>query len=280
MSISFIPQPGKKAVSNFVPFFRPTDIGDLAVWLDASDSSTLNLNINNLVLSWTDKVAGRQFQGDSYPQYSSTGFNSSYPTVSFATQVLTSATRFSFTSTDACCIFFVGNLDAMKANSPLLSGSATSNGTDYYLQVGTDNVTSGWYGDFDMATNGPVTNAADAFSASVGCFNLKAGATAQDPLSINGVQGNGSTRDGTYSLNASWLLTLAGMDTIDGKVYYNGNISEILIYSKSLPLHVQQFITAYLGQKWGLTSVLPPPFNVQKIYYNPPKGPTISFVNR
>jgi hypothetical protein len=66
--------------------------------------------------------------------------------------------------------------------------------------------------------------------------------------SING----GAEQTYSHTLNKSWTRYLIGFDTA-GSGRLNGNIYELLVYSRSLSTTELKSVVRYLGQKWGIT---------------------------
>lgn len=287
--MSFRPEAGKHAQLVYTPNFRPTEIGDAALWFDASDTTTLSLNFNaelgvTQVLSWTDKIKGYTFNAGptDRPLYSSS-FNTSYPTVVFngINSLLQGSGLFGGFTTNACSVFFIGNASGLpRDNAPFLTATRVDDTTQIFFKMGIDSETGGWFSEFDMATNGAVKNYTDATLPCVGNFNVESGTTNPCSLSINQLTGTPSTRDGAYALGGSYNMYLGGFKGGETSIYFPGNISEILLYSKSLSLEEQNKVSAYLGQKWGLKSSLQSPYTVTQVYYPVTSGPSFTFVKR
>jgi hypothetical protein len=77
----------------------------------------------------------------------------------------------------------------------------------------------------------------------------------------NGTSNTPSTNTSYTSSNTNYpvnYLYIAGYsDTIDGGRCFNGNIYEILLYSKALTTSERQLVEGYLAYKWGIRSSIP-----------------------
>lgn len=65
--------------------FRPTDISECILWMDAADDSTLTLQVGNKVSAWRDKSSNGFILSNAttltQPTYVTSGWNASYPAV-------------------------------------------------------------------------------------------------------------------------------------------------------------------------------------------------------
>jgi hypothetical protein len=74
-------------VTSNIPFFTPKQVSGLALWLDASDATTVRLSNNN-VTQWNDKSGNR---------YNATSIGSQFPTYSSNSIAFTGGQAFSTT---------------------------------------------------------------------------------------------------------------------------------------------------------------------------------------
>lgn len=294
-TIRFRPEAGKSASFQFIKNFRPEDVGNITLWLDASDTSTLTLTGagNDEVFRWTDKVAkGNSFvAGRNRPLYSSTGFNG-LPAVLFsAGNNLKNDIAFPYTltSNDALTIFIVGQLTSNIMQQGLLFRAAKMyDGGPKPLDIGSDPSNFfNWFGTFDIATfsdsanNQMVPNNAPT----VLCFTIPPGTSTEKLfLNANPVSNDSVTQRATSdSLSVQWDAIFIGTNNPNlppGMDYFwNGPIAEILIYDTNLSSSDILKVSGYLGQKWDFKSSLTTPYDAETVYRPVPVGPNISFRN-
>ena len=259
-----------KIVSDLSPTF----------WLDASDSSTLTLSGSN-VTTWSDKSGnGRNFtQGNAsfYPAYNATGLNNK-PALEFnASGGGTGGKWLDFggsgfplhsSSSSPVTMFFV-----LKFSNPTWqqfyftwNKSAAPSCTNFELGL------------YDMGGNGggQLTNGIHVgcsigyqggFPADEGIYiivmQLKSSGSSpnnvlhrinrQTITGINSSAGNyldaGSypTTNGTCRIGAR-----KDGDTTNNDSFFNGSISEVIMYKSELSLTNIEFVENYLSNKWGI----------------------------
>lgn len=228
---------GRNILGNFVP----TDVGTLALWFDAADASTLTLS-GSLVTQWNDKSGnGRNFSnvsGTRQPSYSATGFNSSYPTLTFSGSYLTRSTT--GTTSSLYTAFFV--VDATST-------------ADQYL--------------FDVEVGRFVIAQKEATGSGTGVYN---GTTWYSVAAQTGIQiysfvctsGGGLFRNGIRfgTITTFGGLALNGANSIGSRFsvtssFFDGKMCEYLLYNSALNQTSCQQVEGYLAQKWGIQRILP-----------------------
>jgi hypothetical protein len=63
---------------------------------------------------------------------------------------------------------------------------------------------------------------------------------------------NGTAATYSHTLNKAFTRYILGVDTI-GSGRYDGNMAEILVYSRSVSDSERDALARYLGRKWGIT---------------------------
>lgn len=288
----FSPATGRNALMQYIKNFRPTDVGSLSLWLDASDTSTITLTgaENDKVLIWADKVKGLAFatRGESFaPRYSSTEFNSTYPGITFSSGKNLSVTSplLNFSTTDSACFFIVAQRLSPAGNTSLLFRAGFSGTPPGPLDIGSDPMSmSAFFGSFDITGSANIPTG-DVTQPFVLAFNVSpAGDSgAYEYISNNSFVPIQSTnlRNGTFSLNqqpAGVFLGYSGAPSpMDSP--WEGPIAEILVFNKNLSDADIQKVAAYLGQKWGFQSSLSPPYDIETVYRPPRDGPLFTLRN-
>ena len=240
----------KRNIATMTPFytaFSPRQIGGLALWLDAADSSTItgtspvtqwrDKSVNNYTMTYTGSPTYRKtsalnnlgcitFNG-------TTSFNSGIDTMYWS--------GFSISQPFTVFVVCTKRLSSNTNFSFVLEPSTSSGSVILYggLQL------KMYAGSGDQYTNPILAFVANSTLIYRAVFN---GAS-----SLLAYSGNA-----TSSLNpgtASWPGLYLGRDW--GGVYDSGDYGEILFYNSALSTTQGQQVESYLAQKWGLTSSLP-----------------------
>jgi hypothetical protein len=246
------------------PVFNPTLLSNCALWVDAADFSTFVLSGTN-VTTWKDKSGnGRDVSGyNNTATYNSSALGAGYPGLEFSStrsmRVTIPAGTFSngvhgfivyrFTGPELYG-FAYGLLNRSVSSSNALPSPFTMyaiNMNDYrFIGNGTGgsyNITSG---------NRYVTNTSTTFYN----FWLRSTANTTWNDSINGTTASHTTGDGVgaYGDTASDVVIGGRLDTA---VFYQGVISEVILYSNALVDADRRVVEGYLAEKWGLARNLP-----------------------
>ena len=234
--------------------FRPTDIGNCALWLDAADSSTLTFSSGSNVSAWRDKINGYSFVGTG-PVLSNFGGQQSlyFNGASYLTN-----NSFSPSIAPPYTVFAVAyNTTYPQTNQRILNG--LSGGTyDTNLFAGV------FYTYATIFTgNGANWNPLNA-SAQLGTMYTTWGlisafitAAIVTPF-FNGTPY--STQTGSYTAGTLTGLNIGGgynsLTTSNNQPWY-GYTGEIIFYSRTLSSPERQQVEAYLAQKWNLKTKIP-----------------------
>lgn len=224
--------------------FNPKSIANLALWLDANDTSTVTIETG--VKAWADKSGNaKTFTQDtlnSQPSYTATlngknviSFNGSSHQLNNSTNIINAAN---------VTIFVVG-----QRNTGTYGGYITT-------------MDSGAGGDVSPALLINVNNVAlrgDAGSLATGAGGFTGPSVITGVLSgyaptlyIAGsmVQSQAASSSASTALN---IKTAIGTYRIAAANYLNGYIAEIICYTRALGTTERQTVERYLGKKWGLT---------------------------
>lgn len=290
-TIRFNPAAGKSAKMEFIKNFRPEDVGNITLWLDASDSSTITFQTGTQVLSWGDKKFKEKnfvLAGRTLPVYNATGFNGR-PTIIFGADKglkNDSATPYTLTTNDALTIFLVGQITTTTNFPQTMFRAAELYGeTPIPLDIGADPLNYfNWFGTFNIlnfinsAKNEMVSNTVPT----VVCFTLPAGESYEKLfLNANSTPDQSSEVRLGASLNVVWDGIFIGTNGAPGlsEAYWNGPISEVLIYDTELSDSNITKVSAYLGQKWGFKSSLTTPYNDEQVFRPVTGGASVFYKN-
>lgn len=230
-----------------VKLWRPSELGaDLALWLDAADTSTITLN-GSAVSQWSDKSAnGRnasQATAAEQPTYSETDFNGK-PAIVWPNSG--NSIRLTTPSFSAQTFFFVtrystGTQNTWHASLQGLFGEATTPSGVIGL-IGTAAGTDTWYNANQFSDlrfdGGAETNTNIGSLVALPLPNTVLAASAGSPKAVG---------DG-------WVL---GCDRLLNGRGWSGPISEIIATPTILSTDERQKLEGYLAWKWGLTANLP-----------------------
>jgi len=238
------------------PAFSPADLADLALWLDATDASTITLDGSNNVSQWDDKSGNArhatQAAALNRPTYLSSGING-LPTV------------------------------RGDGDDDIMSWTAFSSGTihNFYIVAAFDTVLNEYtsFGGFFGSINGEGGIAHDvffndsaanprvdsrqlgggdnAYIAAGNVANIKSGAAAVHSFYRNGGSYGAKW---TYETKATWTLTgtYATSATKSTRIFSNYfasvsfQISELLCYTRDLSASEESELSAYFTAKYGV----------------------------
>jgi len=240
--------------------FSPRNISGLALWLDAADQSSMTLSGSSVTV-WNDKSGNGKnaTAGGTTPTYSSAtrsivfggaGYftNSSLSLPLSTRSVFIVCTQTSRAGDFEGIVILVNPLGSdvdyaspnaipysASGSNPLQTGAFTlygNNGT--YIQN---------YGSY---TTTPLGIYVDVFGSSSGT------------LYVNGTSNSTDADSSTLGTANGYILGArkAGSSTTLG-IFFNGTISEVIIYNTAVTTSQRQQIEGYLAQKWGLTGSLP-----------------------
>ena len=212
--------------------FGPTDIPGCTLWLDAADSSTMNSTTT--VTSWTDKSGlGNTMTGTATVSGSNMTFNGSTQAFSNTTFVFPSSNYSMF---------------AVYSNTTAPASTAYMNvvyGSGGYPMLGV-------YGSSKFVSARSVVANTGALSPNVAASSTVLVSATYTPSTFSPFI-NGSTE----TTLAGTTLAATGLYVGGPTNYFNGSISEILIYSSNLSTTQRQQVEGYLAAKWGLLNNLP-----------------------
>ena len=222
----------------------------LAMWYDAGDTSTLTMN-GSSVTQWNDKSGnGRNLTNGTFaaPQYNSTGYNNSYPTIMFngTTTLLSTAPIapmpvLSANGTDTT-IFIVMNRQAKAPNSTAF-GLGTSDNT-YVLR-------DPWAESTSLVLDlGPACRLSQPFGAAGNVIYSIGRSGNTVAIYSTGTNIGSATGSGTLP-TTSQVFSVGGSQANKG--FLKSGISEFIIYNVALSTVDRQKIEGYLGHKWNLT---------------------------
>jgi hypothetical protein len=234
------------------PAFTPADISGLALWLDATDATTITLDGSNNVSAWADKSGN----SNNAPQSSTTLRPSGIGSLNGKTAIdfdgiddyLEIANSTSINLGPNLSIFVVHKCDTMASRQTLFNFANTSAAHSAPgFEVGALNVASS----YGVTIPGIyVLTQVNSASTSAAVAGFMQASSANTVIRKNGSQIAGpATQAG---ISASGLAKLIGVRAA-GSQPYNGTIGEIVVYNKVLTGTDLTNLESYLISKWGIT---------------------------
>jgi hypothetical protein len=231
--------------------WRPTQLGQCQLWLDAADASSIALTSGNVVSTWSDKSG----LGNNASQVNGPTYVASQKGILFngaSSQYFTLPNGTFPTGNSSYSYFMIVNFNDLGPNwSGVLGGGGYGATTADTIAFRTNGVGGGfvhyWWGnDLGSSTT----------------FNVN------QTVSAEGQYVSGSTRNITQNFTIVTTDTpgtraqSAGNNTIGrtyavGNEYMKGYIYEVICYSNALNTAQQAQVQGYLAWKWKLTGNLP-----------------------
>lgn len=229
--------------------FDPTTIPGCAMWLDASDASTVTLSNTSNVVHWLDK-SGR---GNHAYQSAGLAYTPTYVAASNGIQfaasgsnLFTTGYRTTGPNNSAFVVFNPTDYNAWR----ILLGPANPAGSNFLLRVTNSSNTVFEYNDQArlMTSAGNLAlNSRNVTGVVIGSSLATAFANGTSSVIQNvGTGANSTITIGNYSV--------ASLNTGDG---FRGFIHEILVYDRALSTSNRQIVEGYLTTKWGIKTKLP-----------------------
>ena len=221
--------------------FLPTSIAELALWLDASDTSAANIvQTANAVSQWNDKSGS----GNNATQ----GTGSQQPTTNVATQNGKNTLSFDGGDEFDWAAGFVNSYDG-NTTTFVVSKRTVDTGTQVILS-NTSNKTITFYGNAGQVlfrSNNSGNNSVANIGNTTTNFNV---ITAKR----DGVEQSISVNSGVASTNSSGSdltgVSSGRFGSTGGANYLTGSIAEILVYNRALSATEIAQVESYLTNKW------------------------------
>ena len=266
--------PVVRRFTNAPSFFSPTSVPGCALWLDASDRTTLALTGTN-VTQWNDKsvnatpaVAGTSV----YPVYGTTTLNS-VPVVAMrgASDYFVVANNFTTTTYPSICYFIV--MRGASTQTAQFAGVLSTMGQSWGRSLGLGS-TTGTVGDrLQEGYYGSLVNLVTYVQNTWVIVSLQFVTTVSATITQNGVSTAGAASPTGTNTNG---FTIGSYSSAGSPAYstYNSQIdvAEVLVYGGVVTTVQRQQLEGYLAWKWGLQANLPTthPYRSTPIYAAPP----------
>jgi len=227
--------------------FNPRAIPDLALWLDAADSSTITTSTG--VSVWGDKSGNArnatQATGGKQPIYTNTRNGKNVITFQGTDDTLEIAANAAFNGTEHT-IFFVAIHSAAANHRVYYKASATS-GVNGYSVAFRDSGDVFMYQKNDGSAVTLTVSEAN-LSRNFAVYSVTLAPTSQQGH-INGVSRASASATATYEDNTSvWIGSRRNIGE-----FFIGDIAEVLHFSRALSASERSRVERYLGRKWGVT---------------------------
>jgi len=248
----------------FYSYFYPTQISNLAIWLDGTDIlNGSNPSNGSAITNWSNKAGNAitVYQSNVLykPKFNSVTGGVDFVNVGATINGLT-ANYSSATSNETTFIV----LDVKSRIKHNLLYPQSNAGRQLYLLSNSGNpdqpiLSSGKLGDVDVLQSGTVK---EGVLTLVTCLinKIDSGTTVINHY-INGLL-TGTSNTGPYITAEN--TTYIGTDNYLGFSGFNGNISEIIIYSNALSDSDRQKVESYLKWRWNITLDPSNPYNSER----------------
>ena len=226
---------------------NPAALANLALWLDAADSSTITES-SGLVSQWSDKSGNNNHATQSTTANkpllngNSIEFDGTDDTLSIAHGVVPD-------SNEASMVFLVANCDATSGNDGFITNGRFTSGQSFsYRTNGTSGVT--WYSwgndlsGVSSTSNSPLKVHSLELSVTDNTFKIYHDGT---------LKGTKSSFTGTA--NAGSETGFLGRTSTNE--YLEGSIKEVIISKQEPSDSIRKSVEGYLAHKWGLAGSLP-----------------------
>jgi hypothetical protein len=219
-----------------------SDFTDLALWLDASDSSTITHN-SNAISQWSDKSGSgnhaTQSTATNKPTLTASAQNGK-PVITFdgTNDYLTST---SLNISQPYSIFAVAKTTIGSGRDYIFDG--VTNDSDRSMVALNKSGTVQVQSSSGVWSNSNINTPTDYFTFS---------STYNGTNGLIGINGTTVSNFNTGTRNLSNGLRIGANWTASGD-FLEGNIAELLIVNSTLSTNYRQQIEGYLAHKWGLT---------------------------
>jgi hypothetical protein len=221
-------------IINQTPFYLPTNLPGLQLWLDGYDSSSVVLSGSN-VITWKDKSGqNNNATGNGTLTYANNNIQFNGSSGYFTTNYTADSS--------AETVFIVFNSNSVSGTHDIISGTVT--------------------GDRNFTLNDDTL-----YLNRIGAVGPAGLLTVDDKVILYGYTTNSSYTSLYYSGNIdnadsdTISFTGSGTTTIGasgtGTNYFNGSIYEVLIYNRVLTNYERTIIEGYLHWKWPTAGLLP-----------------------
>jgi len=238
--------------------YYPLSISGCALWLDAADPAGTGIAPANssIISSWIDK-SGTGNNGTSYgnPTFNTSAFNGK-PSISFngSTQYFVGAITNTGTTVS---VFAIVSMNSGSQYGRICSLAVTNNfdggvSSAYFIPLirssTNQSIQSGRYQGSGNVNVGPV---AITYNVPFQAASIVDGTT--NTLYLNGTSSASGSSTGNFGYTA---YGIGAQPSNFQPEYFQGYISEIIIYNTALTTTQRQQIEGYLAWKWGLQSSL------------------------
>jgi sugar lactone lactonase YvrE len=250
--------------------FIPTTIPGCQLWLDAKDPLATGTEPANGtgITTWSDKSGNaRNGTANSAITYNSTALGG-YPTLTFP------GNRWFLGSTSVTgpgiTVFAIASITNGGGIAGRIIGTSTGAGVyDFNSSLSMALMRSG--SGMQSCRNNLFTSVTATSYATPYLFGSWADGTNLN----NTAQIGNSTTIGTLAGTGNFGITSygigSGTNPSDGNGLFNGNISEVIVYNRTLSTVERQAVEGHLSWKWGLQANLP---STHPYYSGPPTVPT------
>lgn len=236
--------------------FSPRHLANLSLWLDGADASTVTLDNSNYVSQWNDKSGnGRDVSegvSNNRPAYSGTINGLKVLTFDGSNDRLGTSGNYSETLYSAFAVAKWSSTSGARGVLTADSGGGATNtrGPQIITTSGTTNYAIGFTSAGGVVLEAPSTaaNTTDVRVVSV----VQAASTLEMWINDSS-NGSSSCTQTSYTQRIYVGVATHGVGSGSMSGWFNGDIAEVILYSRDLSTAERQAVQRYLGRKWGVS---------------------------
>jgi hypothetical protein len=236
--------------------FRPSDIRNCILWLDAADPTSYTLNSNNVLTAWRDKSSNRNDAIDicGSPVYAFNSSNGKYGFYFDQPSLVRGNIRL---GSNIFTAFLAAAIDSSGATRGRIFGvsgrqdiSDTNDASGITFIAKTSTINQVCYMKGGTSERAPCDSSWNTPNVIISGYDTYIGGTGQQMLHNNGVRGTTGARSVTIFAPTKYAL----MGTTGCNYQDNGNgfVFEAILYHGFLNYAEMDQVQTYLGRKWGI----------------------------
>ncbi len=243
---------------------NPTTIGDNELWLDASDVSTLWQDSGGTVAvtangqtvgRWDDKSGNSnnatQTSSTREPTYETNAINSLSVLHMDGSNDYMDTGAITELDTDQLTAFIVMKSDVVNDTHIVLSSSYSSGASSNSNRLWGFGVALGVVESFFRATAGTFLRAQGPLAV-VNVTQVTLSSASDDTTTCYVMGAGGVSVSGTTASPSGHGFTRIGARSSTAGSYFDGEVAEVVIYSRTLSKAERRAVESYLTQKWGM----------------------------
>jgi len=227
------------------PLFAPTNISNLKLWLDASDTASLT-QVGGAVSQWSDKSGNgnhaTQGTGVRQPMTGTRTINglNGLDFDGSNDQMVNSAGLIGGMSNTPLTLFIVHKQDTSSTSQVIFEGNVSSSPRLYVNLTSTAMVVRGGSG-------------ANLSTARTANTNTHISGFIRSGTNVQALYDGPRNNNTTSGADQTYTSCPIGYESVAGNQYFDGIMGEIIVYASALSNSDVNLVGNYLATKWGTT---------------------------